>query len=134
VISVTGFNRFQYDYDCRRGPSATGAFQRTANSDYVCWQFSSSRHVSSRNTLGLAQLYGLVILSLYIYILPCSLFFVCSLPNEQKKKKKIGHECMARPRIEPGIPAQPSQEIHKLMVAGADHLPPNRFCLYFQSK
>jgi hypothetical protein len=54
-----------------------------------------------------------------------------TLPNE----KRIGFLLilMVRPRIERGITAQLSQEINQLMVAGADHLPPNRCFLYFQS-
>jgi hypothetical protein len=59
--------------------------------------------------------------------LPCSLFFVCSLPNEQKKEKKKGiggHEPMARPRIERGIPAQAVKSTGNT-PAGADHPPPS---------
>jgi hypothetical protein len=61
-------------------------FQGTANSDYVCWEFS--RHVSSRITLGLGQLYGLVILSLYIYIFALLLISCLFTPQWTKKRKK----------------------------------------------
>jgi hypothetical protein len=62
-------------------------------------------------------------------MLPCSLFFVCSLPNEQKKNGDEPHGSASNRTSD----SCSSIVIEVNISAGADHPPPSRYYLYFQS-